>query len=1057
MAGPPESIPLLSHDQPAPRPGDDDIDMARPQAKASLSENWPTLSAWVSGQDWHGGSAILLSYCSTQYVFQSRESWAYDRPVHLALLYLVSLALLANLARRFLHSSGQNEDHDLVKDDHDDVGTGSLRKVDSWYRRNHFIKSLGLPASLVPKDYLWLLVVLPIRIVLFRLLVRQSQCLTEPWRLSSLTLMPAYAAGMDWVMSRSQQRQQQSLGEVAGGAVQNYTERRPYALVTFAMLLYVPSISAMRAYSEGPASSSVCPQGNLLPVIQMFAVLIDMRIINAVISLLTYNPANGKRAVPMHSALRLFSIASGYAALLVISHGFVWFTFVPEDRSWTVLIPRKFIPAALKLDLLVCIIATTFVISVTHFGITSTVFNVAASMSFGHYFSQISSFPANGLTTAITAFIVVCAISVFQMYTISASRTALDRSTAKSSRRTRLLLIIFYLFLITFGITVQLRRQGYTSRHPIDKLIADAKAQHQKWRIQARKSTSLPEAVKIYRERYERPPPPGFDKWYEFAIARNSSIIDDFDSIARDLKPFSYLSPRDLRSRTWEAMRNPWNDVTGIIIRDGKASAHPDVRPTHKWMMEGLLSMISKFEQHLPDMDLAFNTNDEPRVNTRFKSPQEEVESRGGVAPSPLSEPFPVRPRSSFSKERAVSWKSSAAGNQASRVIFEHLSFQNIFYSFGTHACWRDPSLQSTFLWDHSQLCASCMEPHSDGVFLSDWKRSNDPCHQPDLAHLHGFYSSPSSFKGTHELYPIFSQSKAPHFDDILYPSAWNYQDKAIYSPSTESPDPPFHNKNSTLFWRGATTEGVSPGNSAWTGFTRQRFHHIANSATSPMALVPLPQNHDTTSPNNEWHYTYLSPSVLQPTLPTDIKFTSPIHRCGDPDCAAQATALAPLVEPSDFQTHWSYKYILDLDGAGFSGRFLPFLQSRSLPFKAALFREWYDDRLQAWAHFVPLDLRGTGFWATLMYFAGWKGRVGGEAVEVKGHENEGQGIAEVGREWSRQVLRKEDMEIYMFRLLLEWGRLTDDGRDEIGLGVEEAERIERSWKGRDRGKGRDG
>jgi hypothetical protein len=34
-------------------------------------------------------------------------------------------------------------------------------------------------------------------------------------------------------------------------------------------------------------------------------------------------------------------------------------------------------------------------------------------------------------------------------------------------------------------------------------------------------------------------------------------------------------------------------------------------------------------------------------------------------------------------------------------------------------------------------------------------------------------------------------------------------------------------------------------------------------------------------------------------------------------------------------------------------------------------------------------------------------------------------------------VLRKEDMEIYFFRLLLEWGRLTDDRRDMIGFGSE--------------------
>ncbi len=47
-----------------------------------------------------------------------------------------------------------------------------------------------------------------------------------------------------------------------------------------------------------------------------------------------------------------------------------------------------------------------------------------------------------------------------------------------------------------------------------------------------------------------------------------------------------------------------------------------------------------------------------------------------------------------------------------------------------------------------------------------------------------------------------------------------------------------------------------------------------------------------------------------------------------------------------------------------------------------------------------------------------------------------GEEIAEAGRVWAQKVLRKEDMEIYMFRLLLEWGRLTDDSRDEIGFGM---------------------
>lgn len=54
--------------------------------------------------------------------------------------------------------------------------------------------------------------------------------------------------------------------------------------------------------------------------------------------------------------------------------------------------------------------------------------------------------------------------------------------------------------------------------------------------------------------------------------------------------------------------------------------------------------------------------------------------------------------------------------------------------------------------------------------------------------------------------------------------------------------------------------------------------------------------------------------------------------------------------------------------------------------------------------------------------------------VLTKGNAGAAEMIAEAGREWAGKVLRKEDMEIFMFRLLLEWGRLTDDRRDEIGF-----------------------
>lgn len=49
--------------------------------------------------------------------------------------------------------------------------------------------------------------------------------------------------------------------------------------------------------------------------------------------------------------------------------------------------------------------------------------------------------------------------------------------------------------------------------------------------------------------------------------------------------------------------------------------------------------------------------------------------------------------------------------------------------------------------------------------------------------------------------------------------------------------------------------------------------------------------------------------------------------------------------------------------------------------------------------------------------------------------------IARDGKVWTEKVLRKEDMEIYMFRLLLEWGRLTDDARTEVCFRMEKGKR----------------
>lgn len=541
--------------------------------------------------------------------------------------------------------------------------------------------------------------------------------------------------------------------------------------------------------------------------------------------------------------------------------------------------------------------------------------------------------------------------------------------------------------------------------HPIQALIRDASQKHEAFVRQASPSKSLKEATQEYKRRYRRSPPPGFNIWYNFATERNSLIIDDFDGMSRDLAPFWALSPSEIRRLTREITAKPWNDIAKLSIRNGSTEVG-EMPGTHRWMIDGAASMIQKFSMFLPDMDLAFNLNDEPRCAIPYHQ-LHEYQSIASQESTILSD---KQLENTWTTERADSWNFDSSGSH-----FLENSVHNSFSNFGSISCPPSSPARSGRVLHEGRVCFNCLAPHSLGGFVQNWTLAGSPCHQPDLKSLHGFYLSPASFKASSELLPVFSQGKPQGFADILYPSPWNYMDKANYSPSEEHPDVPFTEKQNTLFWRGATSEGLSTNHeNTWRGMVRQRLVHLASSPPSSVPVL-LPQSG---SPS-QYTIQYPSPSIFTHSNVTiDAAIVSNIVRCGEDECREQKAAL-PVVEPTDFQDHWKYRYLMDMDGAGFSGRFLPFLQSKSLPFKTALFREWYDGRIQAWKHFVPIDLRLHDLWSVLLWFGG--------------HTDEGEMIAREGRDWVGQVLRKEDMEVYLFRLLLEWGRLTDDRRNEIG------------------------
>lgn len=137
--------------------------------------------------------------------------------------------------------------------------------------------------------------------------------------------------------------------------------------------------------------------------------------------------------------------------------------------------------------------------------------------------------------------------------------------------------------------------------HPIDKLIYDA--QHIFAELTSKESKTLEEAAQAYRKQRGRHPPPGFDKWFEFARSKNSLVVEDFfDQIHHDIEPFWGVDPALMRRQASQF------EMT-INVRNGMASAGSDWFWTKIW-----LSMIKEIEAYLPDMDLALNAMDEPRL-----------------------------------------------------------------------------------------------------------------------------------------------------------------------------------------------------------------------------------------------------------------------------------------------------------------------------------------------------------------------------------------------------------------------------------------------------------
>lgn len=536
--------------------------------------------------------------------------------------------------------------------------------------------------------------------------------------------------------------------------------------------------------------------------------------------------------------------------------------------------------------------------------------------------------------------------------------------------------------------------------HPIRQLITKSEDEFNE--VINRQSDTLEKAVAEYRRRYKIPPPPNFDKWYEFAKARNVALIDEYDTIYNSLLPFWALQPSVIRGRAREALGFD-NALLGVIIRDGKVIS---AAGGSEWQQKSTVGMVKDFVPYLPDMDLPFNVHDEPRVVVPHDDLSRLVATAKDVA-------MPVAFQNTAPKN---SWSPRAAdmddGTRPNEVKFTRF---NVFahqptWTNSRMSCSPDSPARTL---DESIQDDSSLFALSHLGFIFNKTAFSDICLSPSLKERHGFFNRPNAFNIVHDLFPVFSQSKISSFQDILYPSPWYWSNKVAYD---QSDDYPWDSKKDKLYWRGSTTGGFSR-NGGWRRQHRQLFVEKINALDNTMVL-----ENQSPEPGSfvEWK--------LKERPRTDFKDLMDVHfahvgQCDPGDCDAQKEFF-DIAKPDKQHDAWQYKYLLDIDGNAFSGRFYAFLKSMSLVYKMAVFREWHEEWLRPWVHYIPLSLKGDEYVESVRYF---HSEPDGKIQAPK--------LAIQGRDWAGKVLRNEDFEVWLFRLLIEYGRLVDDDRQNIGYG----------------------
>jgi hypothetical protein len=302
-------------------------------------------------------------------------------------------------------------------------------------------------------------------------------------------------------------------------------------------------------------------------------------------------------------------------------------------------------------------------------------------------------------------------------------------------------------------------------------------------------------------------------------------------------------------------------------------------------------------------------------------------------------------------------------------------------------------------------------------AFVYDPKASMSFCQNPPLMKYHGAFTWPQ--RRGHKMRPMFQMSKLAQNNDFLLTPLEAYRNASSKDGQAQTSD--WEDKTiNKLFWRGSTTgdsytQAMSsrPGYD-WRQSHRPRLHFFAQN-TEGDSDVWVKRSTGWTQEN--WSHEILNEHYI------DVGFAGRVHQCdkdGTCDEMVAEIKFKPRVDPRE-AIH--YKYVLDIDGNGWSSRFHRLLASGSVVVKSTIYPEWNSDWITPWVHYIPARTDFGDLYDIMSFFTG------APDDDTNHHDALARQIAANARKFTEDHWRWEDMQAYMLRSLLEYSRLTADDR----------------------------